>query len=219
MATLRARVWKVCECPILSRALYNNFDRWYRTVQFGKRSLHQRRLAILEADRDEDELIVIRGGALDRAKLNRESHSDDAEVSSLSGASGAGGKSDKSGTFDGTPQEKSLAKFVSDGNGFQRNIGHTNNWELFISKCRTTTVENEASDTRPVVTCALKCVLAQIVTSVTLSNHRSTRCRRSSAPSPPPRRYLYLLRRRAWSRTKGNPQTSGAWPVVTCALK
>jgi hypothetical protein len=38
-----------------------------------------------------------------------------------------------------------------------------------------------------------------------LSNSRSTRCRRSSAPSPPPRRYRYLPRRCAWSRTKGNP--------------
>ena len=108
-------------------------------MQFGKRSLHRRRLAIPEADRDEDDLIVIRGGAFDRAAIKRETHSDDAEVSSLSGASGAGEKSDKSGTFRGTPQEKPLAEFLSDGNGFQRNIGHTNNWELFISKCRTTT--------------------------------------------------------------------------------
>ena len=55
-----------------------------------------------------------------------------------------------------------------------------------------------------------KNALAQIITSVTLSNRRSTRCRRSSAPSPPPHRYRYLLRRCAWSRTKGNPQTTNA---------
>ena len=75
----------------------------------------------------------------------------------------------------------------------------------------------QTTDARPValrtkVIC--KSALAQIITSVTLSNRRSTRCRRSSAPSPPPRRYRYLLRRCAWSRTKGNPQTTDARPVA-----
>ena len=76
----------------------------------------------------------------------------------------------------------------------------------------------QTTGTCPVVTCALAKVvcthaMAQIIKSVTLSNRRSTRCRRSSAPSTP-RQYRYLLRRCAWSRTKGNPQTTDARPVA-----
>ena len=71
----------------------------------------------------------------------------------------------------------------------------------------------QTTDARPVALCTLvicKSAMAEIITSVTLSNRRSTRCRRCSAPSPPPRRCRYLLRRSAWSRTKGNPQTTDA---------
>ena len=68
-------------------------------------------------------------------------------------------------------------------------------------------------------TAICKSALAQIITSVTLSNRRSNRCRRSSASSPPPRRYRCLLRRCAWSRTKGNPQTTDARPVAQFELQ
>ena len=59
-----------------------------------------------------------------------------------------------------------------------------------------------------------KSALAQIITSVALSDRRSTRCRQSSASSPPLRRCRYLLRRCAWSRTNGNPRTTDARPVA-----
>ena len=79
------------------------------------------------------------------------------------------------------------------------------------------------TDARPVAQFELqqsvKSALAQIITSVTLSNRRPTRCWRSSAPPPPPRRYRYLLRRCAWSRTKGNPQTTDARPVAQFELQ
>ena len=77
--------------------------------------------------------------------------------------------------------------------------------------------DSQTTDARPValrtkVIC--KSALAQIITSVTSSNRRSIRYRRNSAPSQPPRRCRYLLRRCAWLTTKGNPQTTDARPVA-----
>ena len=77
-------------------------------------------------------------------------------------------------------------------------------WSITKGNPQTTDARPVALRTKVVFTHAL----AQIITSVTLSNRRSTRCRRSSAPSPPPRRCRHLLRRCTWSRTKGNPQTT-----------
>ena len=95
------------------RCLYRALDHWYRTC-------HERSLEVRQGVRD----------AL--GELGEPS----------SGASGAGERKEKSSvstttsTFDGSPQEKSLSEFLSDGNRFKRDLGHKNNLELFTSKLR-----------------------------------------------------------------------------------
>ena len=62
-----------------------------------------------------------------RVHTDRESLADARDAFIAGEKSDKSDKSDKPDTFGGTPQEKSLAEFLSDDNGFQRNIGHTNN--------------------------------------------------------------------------------------------
>ena len=92
------------------RCLYRALDLWYRTCK-------ERSLEVRQGVRD----------ALD--ELGEPS----------SGTSGAGERKEKSSvstttsTFDGSPNEKSLSEFLSDGNRFKQDLRHKNNLELFTS--------------------------------------------------------------------------------------